>query len=228
MYRIVAEEDDFIVINKSAGVHFHSQAGRPGLVAQLSRDTGQKRHPVHRLDTVTSGLMVFARTAQTARSFSNLFAVHGVQKYYLALAEGKPKKKQGRVTGDMAKARRSRYKLLRSMERPAVTQFFSKSLVPGLRMYLLKPLTGKTHQLRVAMGSLGTPILGDSLYGGKESDRAYLHAWYLEFSLHGRRYTFSALPDQGELFKEVQVRNLLTQWTPPANLSWPDPGIRKR
>ncbi|WP_028580951.1 TIGR01621 family pseudouridine synthase [Desulfogranum japonicum] len=222
MYQILAEEESFIVVNKSAGVHFHSQSGNLGVAAQLAHDTGKKWYPVHRLDTVTSGLLLFARTPEAARVFSTLFAEHGVQKYYLALAEGKPKKKQGRIAGDMAKARRSRYKLLRSMEHPAVTQFFSRSLVPGIRMYLLKPLTGKTHQLRVAMASLGTPILGDTLYGAKESDRTYLHAWHLEFVLAGRLYHFTAMPDQGELYVGQEVNELVAQWTSPSSLPWPE------
>jgi len=88
-------------------------------------------------------------------------------------------------------ARNGSWKLLRSVENPAVTQFFSFGLTPGLRLYLLKPHTGKTHQLRVALKSLGVPLLGDTRYGADKSDRAYLHAWQLAFELDGKSYQFS-------------------------------------
>ncbi|MGL4517469.1 MAG: pseudouridine synthase, partial [Shewanella sp.] len=109
MYRIIADEPDFIVISKSANVHFHSQTGEAGVVAQLEQDRDLKLYAVHRLDTPTSGLLVLAKTAAVAKQFTALFTAHKVQKYYLALAKGKPKKKQGWVIGDMAKSRRSMF-----------------------------------------------------------------------------------------------------------------------
>lgn len=209
------------MISKSAYVHFHSQDGQAGVAAQLEIDLGIKLFPVHRLDTLTSGLLVFAKTPDVARQFTELFSAHRVQKYYLALAAGKPKKKQGWVIGDMAKARRSQYKLLRSRDNPAITQFFSQSVAPGLRAYLLKPLSGKTHQLRVALASLGTPILGDTLYGGVAAERGYLHAWQLTFCYGGRDYHFRADPDSGTEFLSDSFIAQLKLWQDVANLAWP-------
>lgn len=221
MFQIIAEEPDFLVVCKPAGVHFHSQDGHPGLFASLERARKEQLYAVHRLDTVTSGLLLIARSAKAARTLGGLFAAHMVQKYYVALALGKPKKKQGRIIGDMAKSRRSQYKLLRSRNAPAVTQFFSSTVIPGMRLYLLRPLSGKTHQLRVAMSSLGTPILGDTLYGGKAADRSYLHAWRIEFCHHGREYAFTFDPDQGELFMLPEAIAQLAQYFPPSSLPWP-------
>ena len=220
-YQLIADEVDFVVISKAANVHFHSQTGEAGVAAILEQDIGIKLYPVHRLDTVTSGLLIFAKTLEATRIFSQLFVAHKVQKYYLALAKGKPKKKQGSIIGDMAKSRRSQYKLLRSKENPAITQFFSQSIGDGLRCYLLKPLSGKTHQLRVALSSLGTPILGDELYGCDTSDRTYLHAWQLEFSYQEKQYHFVAKPDFGELFSLTAVTEQLEKWQQPNSLSWP-------
>jgi tRNA pseudouridine32 synthase/23S rRNA pseudouridine746 synthase len=146
MYQIIADETDFIVIDKSHNVHFHSQDGTAGVMATVEKDLAIKLYSVHRLDTLTSGLLLFAKSSQAAAEFTRLFTDHKVQKYYLALAKGKPKKKQGSIVGDMAKSRRSMHKLLRTMENPARTQFFSQSVAEGLRLYLLKPLSGKTHQ----------------------------------------------------------------------------------
>ncbi|NMH66193.1 TIGR01621 family pseudouridine synthase [Shewanella salipaludis] len=222
MYQIVADEADFVVIDKAPRVHFHSQDGSAGVAAQLAADLGYPLFSVHRLDTPTSGLLLFAKSSGTASRFTELFSAHQVQKYYLALAKGKPKKKQGWVIGDMAKSRRSMYKLLRSTDNPAVTQFFSQSVAEGLRLYLLKPHSGKTHQLRVALASLGVPILGDELYGGEPADRCYLHAYSLMFSLDGREYQYLAPPTAGDGFRLAAVAEQLHLWHRPAELAWPD------
>lgn len=227
MYRIIADEADFLVISKSPNVHFHSQDGSAGVVAQLEQDLGIKLFAVHRLDTPTSGLLLLAKHPAAARQFTELFSVHQVQKYYLALAKGKPKKKQGWVIGDMAKSRRSMFKLLRTKENPAITQFFSTSVADGLRLYLLKPHSGKTHQLRVALASLGVPIMGDALYGVDVADRCYLHAYCLHFRYRHedgtwQDYAYLDRPQQGELFLTETVSEALVLWQAPATLDWPE------
>ncbi|CAD6367474.1 TIGR01621 family pseudouridine synthase [Shewanella putrefaciens] len=226
MYQIIADEADFLVISKFPKVHFHSQDGTAGVVAQVEQDLGIKLFAVHRLDTPTSGLLILAKSTAAAKQFTELFTAHKVQKYYLALAKGKPKKKQGWVIGDMAKSRRSMFKLLRTKENPAITQFFSVSVGDGLRLYLLKPHSGKTHQLRVALASLGVPILGDELYGGAVADRCYLHAYCLHFRYQDavtgwRDYTYLNIPQQGEAFQLEAVSDALALWHKPETLAWP-------
>jgi len=222
MYQVLSDQADFIIINKSANVHFHSQDGNAGVIAQAEADLSFKLHPVHRLDTPTSGLLIVAKSPQAANVFTQMFTEHKVQKYYLAIASGKPKKKQGWIIGDMAKSRRSMYKLLRTMENPAVTQFFSQSIAQGIRMYLLKPLSGKTHQLRVALASIGVPILGDKRYGRELSDRCYLHAYSLHFIYLNQRYSFQQPPLLGQEFMLPEGQQLLfNQWQSPDNLPWP-------
>ncbi|MCT8944284.1 TIGR01621 family pseudouridine synthase [Shewanella putrefaciens] len=226
MYQIIADEADFLVISKFPKVHFHSQDGTAGVVAQVEQDLGIKLFAVHRLDTPTSGLLILAKSTAAAKQFTELFTAHKVQKYYLALAKGKPKKKQGWVIGDMAKSRRSMFKLLRTKENPAITQFFSVSVGDGLRLYLLKPHSGKTHQLRVALASLGVPILGDELYGGAVADRCYLHAYCLHFRYQDavtgwRDYTYLNISQQGEAFQLEAVSDALALWHKPETLTWP-------
>ncbi|MCK7630678.1 TIGR01621 family pseudouridine synthase [Shewanella sp. JNE10-2] len=226
MYQIIADEADFLVISKFPKMHFHSQDGTAGVVAQVEQDLGIKLFAVHRLDTPTSGLLILAKSTAAAKQFTELFTAHKVQKYYLALAKGKPKKKQGWVIGDMAKSRRSMFKLLRTKENPAITQFFSVSVGDGLRLYLLKPHSGKTHQLRVALASLGVPILGDELYGGAVADRCYLHAYCLHFRYQDavtgwRDYTYLNISQQGEAFQLEAVSDALALWHKPETLAWP-------
>jgi tRNA pseudouridine32 synthase/23S rRNA pseudouridine746 synthase len=222
MYQVLSDQTDFIVISKSVNVHFHSQDGSAGVIAQAEADLGYKLYPVHRLDTPTSGLLVVAKSPQAASVFTQMFTQHKVQKYYLAIACGKPKKKQGLIIGDMAKSRRSMYKLLRTSSNPAVTQFFSQSIAHGMRLYLLKPLSGKTHQLRVALASIGVPILGDQLYGNELSDRCYLHAYSLHFTYRDQAYVFQQPPSLGQQFLLSACQQLMAnQWQSPNDLPWP-------
>jgi len=116
------------------------------------------------------------------------------------LSDRKPAKKQGWVRGDMEKGRGGAWRLLPSQANPAVTYFQSASLAPGLRVFFLKPLTGRTHQLRVALKSLGAPILGDALYQGSDADRTYLHAYALSFELDGETLRFYCPPTIGAAF----------------------------
>ena len=149
---------------------------------------------------MTSGLLILALNAESAVEFFRLFSEHHIQKTYLALSNQKPKKKQGLIVGDMQKARNGAWKLCQSKENPAITRFESVSCEPNLRLFILKPQTGKTHQLRVAMKSLGSPILGDALYGKNTEniDRTYLHAARLQFEFKGQAFDVFTLPKEGE------------------------------
>ncbi|MCK3655901.1 RNA pseudouridine synthase [Pasteurellaceae bacterium Macca] len=203
-FTLCFQHRDFVVIDKPEGVSVHKDNEAEGLTTQLARQLGLSQvWLVHRLDKVTSGLLIFALNAETAARFGVMFAEHRVQKTYWALAQGKPKKKQGQIKGDMQKARNGAWKLCHSLDNPAITHFHSHSLEPHLRHYILQPKTGKTHQLRVAMKSLGCPILGDSLYGGSEADRVYLHAYQLEFDYLGEKICIVCPPTRGDLWQKV-------------------------
>jgi len=156
------------VIHKPVNVSFHTDDQAQGIVG-LVKDSypGETLYPIHRLDKITSGLMVFARTSQVNQVLSKMLEDKLIEKYYLALSKHKPSKKQGAVKGDMKKGRRGNYLLLREKTNPALTHFFAKSFVQENQRYwlfALKPETGKTHQLRVAMKSLASPVLGDRRY----------------------------------------------------------------
>ena len=162
---IVYQTDDFIIIYKPCGLSVHKDQSEIGLTTLLAEQLGVPQvWLVHRLDKVTSGLLILALNAESAAEFFRLFSEHHIQKTYLALSNQKPKKKQGLIVGDMQKARNGAWKLCQSKENPAITRFESVSCEPNLRLFILKPQTGKTHQLRVAMKSLGSPILGGSAF----------------------------------------------------------------
>ena len=134
---IIFTHSDFYIFEKPAGLNFHSEDG-PGLVVLAEQQTGEKLFAVHRLDKVTSGLIILARNKTSAAKFTALFTNHAVDKYYLAVSDAKPKKKQGWIKGDMAKSRRGMFKLLTSKVNPAITRFYSLSYKAGYRAYILK------------------------------------------------------------------------------------------
>ena len=198
-FTVILEQPDFLIVNKEAGIDMHDDAGVPGLVSRVTAFLGQNVYPVHRLDKVTSGLVLLAKNKEATRLLSQSFADRAVKKIYLAISDRAPKKKQGWIKGDMAKGRNGSWKLLHSSENPAITRFQSVSLaLPRHRLYIVSPHTGKTHQIRVAMKSIGAPILGDERYGGSAAERTYLHAWLLNFSYGGTEYSAEAPHDWGD------------------------------
>ena len=209
---ILEQHSDWYLVYKPEGVAMHRGGENVAILDQLrEQGLGEKLYLVHRLDTPTSGLMLIARNAKAAASLGALFEQHQIRKQYIAIAKGKPKKKQGLIAGDMEKSRRGSFRLLRSQDTPAITRFKSYALDQGLRLYLLWPQTGKTHQLRVACKSLSVPILGDLRYGdaSAQEDRMYLHAHALAFHWMGQDYHFSVKPQSGSYFNGDQVSDLL-------------------
>ncbi|QOL26881.1 TIGR01621 family pseudouridine synthase [Thalassotalea sp. LPB0316] len=226
MIEVIAQHADYCVVYKPADVNFHDE----GDIGQGFFNQAQKQlqcdalYPAHRLDKMTSGLVILAKNKASAAQFQQLFSQHKIDKFYLAISHQKPKKKQGTIKGDMAKSRRGAYKLLRTTNNPAISQFFSHSLGQGQRLYLLRPLSGKTHQLRVALASIGAPILGDNLYAKgehSESDRGYLHAFRLSFNWQGEQQNYTCLPRQGRAFLTDDCQAQINQWLEPELLNWP-------
>ena len=203
--RILHQHNDFVIAIKPQNTAFHDSPSGIGFFNRLSQQLEQALWPVHRLDNMTCGLIVVAKTQSAAAEFGRLFNDRAVDKTYLALSDKKPKKKQGLVKGDMKPARKGDWKLMSSQSNPAITRFYSRSLVPGIRIYWVKPLTGKTHQIRVALKSIGAPILGDSRYGGSSADRGYLCAYRLAFEWQGQRLQWQQLPEEGDFFRVRQL-----------------------
>ncbi|HSC68977.1 MAG TPA: TIGR01621 family pseudouridine synthase [Cellvibrio sp.] len=226
MYHLIENNSEFVVVYKQPNTSFHSESGEPGLFETIKQTEGfRELFPVHRLDKVTSGLLVMAKSHEVNQRLTDAFKKREVEKYYLAISAKKPTKKQGLIKGDMAPARRGARKLLPTYENPAITQFFSKSIAAGLRLFIVKPYTGKTHQIRVALKSIGAPIMGDSLYGdaleSENYDRCYLHAYSLAFRLGEKLYRYTQLPREGEYFFNAPFVEAVDEWREPWLLPWP-------
>lgn len=218
---LILDHPSFIIVTKKAGTNFHSEE-KAGFVVQVSEQFGIPLFPVHRLDKMTSGLIILAKSSEAAAQFGRMFESREVEKYYLAISMRKPKKKQGWVKADMGSARRGDYKLLPTMDNPAITQFISCALRTHERGFLIKPHTGKTHQIRVALKSLGSPCAGDERYANaqeaRREDRGYLHAYALRFRFNDEEFQFVSPPDEGERFLSEAMNQQLNVWNQPWEL----------
>ncbi|WP_172562291.1 TIGR01621 family pseudouridine synthase [Vibrio furnissii] len=227
MFDILLTHPDFLLINKHPNVSVHKDDGDTMLLQEVAKQSGDAQlYLVHRLDKMTSGILLLARNAKAASELSKGFAERQVEKFYLALGSKKPRKKQGLISGDMERSRRASWKLLTSQTNPAVTQFFSLAAEPGERLFLCKPYTGKTHQIRVALKSVGSGIVGDPIYNaGNQADRGYLHAFALRFSYAGETYQWVCDPRHqlalGEKWNSDIVSQGIESWLEPWSLSWP-------
>lgn len=220
-FNVIDENENFVVINKKPGISFNNEHNQSGLF-NLLKQNYPEIYAIHRLDKVTSGLIVLARNKETARILNTEFSLRNISKLYLAISAKKPKKKQGLIKGDMERSRDKTWKLKPTNINPAITQFFSYSIAEGIRFFLIKPKTGKTHQIRVALKSLGSPILGDEVYGGGGSDRVYLHSYYLKFKLYDNEYSYEYYPDFGKFFIDENYSNKIIETLKQKDqLDWP-------
>ncbi len=200
---ILYQDEDIVVVNKPAGLSANETetSPRPSVVRTLGPDMKL----VHRLDLDTTGTMVVARSDRAAQALSVAFRDREVDKRYLAITMGTPP--EGWVDAPLgADLRRPRARAVREDGREARTQVSVLGNHDGLSAVSLKLETGRTHQIRVHLRHLGTPILGDTHYGAKASVtfegapvtavRPLLHAAELNFTLFDTHHSFKApLPD---------------------------------
>lgn len=190
----IYEDDQIIVVNKPSGLL--SEARRDFCAEKTLEDFG---YICHRLDRDTSGVMVVAKNPEAQEFVKKQFLKRTVHKTYYAIVEGVPKYDEARI--DLP--------IIRNLKHPTTfrvdpngksSETFYKVLKTNGKLSLveLKPITGRTHQLRVHMKYLGHPILGDRVYGTTKADRLYLHASKIQITLpSGERKIFeSPLPKE--------------------------------
>lgn len=201
---IIFENDDLIIVNKPAGMVVHPAAGHAsgtlvnavlGYDPDLEGIGGEERPGlVHRLDKETSGLIVLAKNDQAHRWLQDQFRLRSVEKTYLALVVGKPPTPVGRVEAPIGRDPSHRKKMAivpAGKGREAVSEYKTLESFKDHTLLEFHPHTGRTHQIRLHCQFLGCPIVGDSVYGrrnsGVELDRHFLHAARLKIILPGEK-----------------------------------------
>jgi tRNA pseudouridine32 synthase/23S rRNA pseudouridine746 synthase len=218
---VLYESSRLLIINKPSGIGHHNDNPRgqdedyddddddddmrsPGILTAVRRqlhldEKRQRIWGVHRLDRVTTGILVFAKDAEMASVLSDAFRDKEIQKVYVGVSSQRPrKKKQGWVQGGMERSRNKSWKLVEAERHPnfAKTRFFtsrfqltgntvhasiacdgsvdcdSRSHNVSATAILFRPFTGKTHQLRVAAKAMGIPLFGDPVYKSSSTDSA--------------------------------------------------------
>lgn len=203
---IVFEDADLVVIDKPAGMVVHPAAGhRSGTLVnallhhckgQLSGIGGVERPGiVHRIDKDTSGLLVIAKSDAAHKGLAAQFADHSITRHYLAIVNGIPMPVEGRICGNIGRSERDRKKMAVVADgrgKRAVTHYKIEKALKNSAAITCTLETGRTHQVRVHMASIGHALLGDPVYGGAAKNHAKLLKT-LEFSrqaLHAKSLGF--------------------------------------
>ncbi len=197
---VLFEDSDILILNKAPGMVVHPAPGHASgtLVNALLHHCpdlagiGGVVRPgiVHRLDRDTSGLMVVAKTQPAMDGLAKAFATHKtVEKTYLALCHGRPRLESGRIENMIGRhpVDRKRMAIVEKDGKLAITNYRVERVIGPISLIECRIETGRTHQIRVHMASLGCPVIGDSAYGKSALDRRLnpvparqmLHAWRL-------------------------------------------------
>jgi 23S rRNA pseudouridine1911/1915/1917 synthase len=199
---IIFENDDLMVVNKPAGMVVHPGAGHSthtlvnaalGHAPDMAGISGEVRPGVvHRLDKDTSGLILVAKNDKAHQYLQDQFKSRKVKKTYLALVDGHPPTPSGRIEapiGRDAAHRKQMAVVTPSKGRPAVTEYHSREVFPEHELIEARPVTGRTHQIRLHLAFIGCPVAGDLVYGKRHATlglkRTFLHAWRLQIKLPG-------------------------------------------
>jgi len=208
---VVYEDKGLIIVNKPTGLAVHGGSGIDfGLIETLRQQRLEQPYLelVHRLDRDTSGLVMIAKRASVLRELHDLLRNDGIDKRYLALVAGKWPSHLARVQAKLGKSALSsgeRMVRVDASGKPSITDFRVVERLAGATLVEAKPITGRTHQIRVHAQHAGHPILGDIKYSddgqlavAKDAGlrRLFLHAYSLRFELEGKTIEVRAELDE--------------------------------
>ena len=202
---IIDNNDDFIVINKNAGISVQggtkSKKNLIDIFAKSEIFHGTKPYSVHRLDKETSGVFIIAKNRETAQLLTSLFRLRKVHKTYLAICNGELEKNSGEWNDELI-----RYDNGKKIVEKAQTVFKVIDKNSNSSLVEMKPITGRKHQLRKQLFNIGHSIYGDKKYSSNFSVKRLnknlmLHSYQLRFMIKNKKYTYRALLP--EYFKKL-------------------------
>lgn len=194
---VIHEESDYFIINKPANLAVQGgtkiKKNLDSMLYTLNDKFNIKPRLVHRLDKKTSGILIIARNLDSAKFFGNLFKTRSIEKIYLALVEGITMKKSGIIDSPIH---------YNNKQYEAVTKYLLLKSLGHQSLLLLKPITGRKHQIRRHLAQIGHPVIGDDKYNGplynqKSSKTLFLHSYSINFEDKNKRSkTFIAKPPE--------------------------------
>ena len=197
---IIDNNDDFIVLNKKAGISVQGGTkSKKNLIDIFSKSQifqGTKPYSVHRLDKDTSGVFIMAKNRQSAQLLTSLFRLRKVHKTYLAICNGELEKNSGELNDELI-----RFDNGKKIIEKAKTIFKVLDKNSNSSLVEMRPITGRKHQLRKQLFNIGHSIYGDKKYRSSISSKGInkdlmLHSYQIKFMINQKKYTYKALlPD---------------------------------
>jgi 23S rRNA pseudouridine955/2504/2580 synthase len=209
---IVEDNENFCVINKPHGLAVQGGSKiKKNLIDLITENKiflNSKPFIVHRIDKETSGILIIAKNRKYAQLFTSLFRIRKIHKSYLSICHGEMEKVKGVFSGNLI-----RYDKDRKISELAITNYKVLDKNTNSTLLILNPITGRKHQIRKQLFSIGFPVIGDSKYNFHENkinknNDLMLHAYSIKFMINKKKHKYTvSVPDY---FKKMLLKKRLT------------------
>ena len=230
---VLYEDGDLLAIGKPAGLLVHeapAEPGAPSVAAWFIERCPQEAAAfgvdrpgiVHRLDKHTSGVLLLAKRPSAQAALSAAFEAREACKQYLALCDGVPRRARAVIDAELGRSHADRRRMaVTAAGRSARTEYEMLAAAHGRSLLLVRPLTGRTHQIRVHLAAIGAPVSGDERYGRGPGPRHFLHAWRLSVPHPGGGELAVTAPSPPDMRAAIAAAGFAAQAAPYAEAPAP-------